>query len=59
MEEKAEKEGGFVFPEPKRKKARKNLTLNLKPKETSAHVEFDVDAFLDFIPRPRHKVSDA
>ena len=52
MEKKAKKEGGFVFPEPKRKKARKNLTLDLKPKETSEHVEFDVDAFLDSIPRP-------
>ena len=48
MEKKAKKEGGFVFPEPKRKNARKNLTLDLKPKETSEHVEFDVDAFLDF-----------
>ena len=52
MEKKAKKEGGFVFPEPKRKKARKNLTLDLKPKETSEHVEFDVYAFLDSIPRP-------
>ena len=52
MEKKAKKEEGFVFPEPKRKKARKNLTLDLKPKETSEHVEFDVDAFLDSIPRP-------
>ena len=33
-------------------KKRKNLTLDLKPKETSEHVEFDVDAFLDSIPRP-------
>ena len=41
-----------MFPEPKRKKARKNLTLDLKPKETSEHIEFDVDAFLDSIPRP-------
>ena len=52
MEKKAKKDRGFVFPEPKRKKARKNLTLDLKPKETSEHVEFDVDAFLDSIPRP-------
>ena len=52
MEKKAKKDRGFVFPEPKRKKARKNLTLDLKPKETSEHVEFDVDAYLDSIPRP-------
>ena len=52
MEKKAKKDRGFVFPELKRKKARKNLTLDLKPKETSEHVEFDVDAFLDSIPRP-------
>ena len=41
-------EGGFVFPEPKRKKARKNLTLDLKPKVNSEHIEFDVDAFPGF-----------
>ena len=52
MEKKAKKEGGFVFPEPKRKKARKNLTLDLKPKETSEHVKFDVDAFVYSIPTP-------
>ena len=47
--------GGFVFPEPKRKKARKNSTLDLKPKEKSEHTEFDEDAFLDSIPRPPPK----
>ena len=52
MEKKAKKEGGFMFPELKRKKPQKNLTLDLKPKETSEHIEFDVDTFLDSIPRP-------
>ena len=47
--------GGFVFTEPKRKKARKNLTLDLKPKEKSEHIEFDLDVFLDSIPRPPPK----
>ena len=50
--EKSLERRGFVFPEPKRKKARKNLTLDLKPKETSEHIEFDVNTFLDSIPKP-------
>ena len=42
----------MCFLNPNEKWPEKNLTLDLKPKETSEHIEFDVDAFLDSIRKP-------
>ena len=59
MEKKAKKEGGFVFPEPKRKKAQKNLTWISSLKKPPSMLNLMSTHSWILFPGPRHNARDA